>query len=112
HPFQKEGEQSTIDSLTFNRLYTANQQQKITFNLDRASFTEALDAVARKANVGISYEPAQLPDKTVTYRCRNKEVFKVLEDILYGTLLTYRLSADKEVIIIRKKDSVQTGSIT
>lgn len=110
--FQDKSEANYETSLVLNNLYRNDDQIRITLNLHEVSLPVALLKLAQKADVGISFDRELLPDKQITYRCINEKIFTALEVLLRGTNLTYTISKDREIIIILKKYTLQTGSIT
>ena len=91
--------------------YQENSQRKVTLHLQNVMLSEALHKLSRKANVGISFDYQQIPPIKINYKCNNKDFYTVLRDLLRNTNLTPTLSDDRKVVILRKKQAIQTGTI-
>jgi len=100
-------------------VYSASQinNPKLTVSFENEPLESVLQAIAKKAEVGISYKKENLPKKSVTYKAKDSPVFEVLQGVLKGTHLYAALSGNREVIIIKKRNEpqqtqFQTGTIT
>jgi len=109
---------SQATASVFNR---SPRQQKplISVNFKKEPLTNVLHDLARRVNVGISYETQIVPPKRVTYKANKVTVYQVLDDVLQGTRLYATLSDNHKVILIKKKgiqkevlQSTITGTVT
>lgn len=72
---------------------------------------EALERLAKKVNVGFSYNPEIIPDKRVNFSMINVAPYEVIYKLLEGTNLEPVLPPSKDVIVIREKEAVETIEI-
>ncbi|MEX0770339.1 MAG: SusC/RagA family TonB-linked outer membrane protein [Balneolaceae bacterium] len=89
--------------------YTSVQQinNLVTFEFENVPIKEALEKLAREANVGLSYNSDLLPDKRVSMKLKDIHVFHAVNKLLNGTGLEAGVSANRTAIIIQK---VQDGN--
>jgi len=78
-------------------------QQKISINIEHLTLTETLTRLAKKLNVGISYQSGIIPDKTIHIQMENVSIHKILDTIFQGTNLKAVLPPSKDIIIIKQK---------
>ena len=78
----------------------------VTINFSNLTFAEALEQLADKIRVGISYNPDIMPDKKVTLSNVNVPAYEVIYKLLEGTNLEPVLPPSKDVIVIREKEEV------
>lgn len=69
---------------------------------------EALELLAKKINVGFSYNPEIMPEKRVNFSMTNVPPHEVIYKLLEGTNLEPVLPQSKDVIVIREKEPVET----
>lgn len=97
-------------------LSSQTDNPKLTVSFKNDPIEAALQEIAQKAEIGISYKKQNLPRKLITYEAKNTPIFEVLKGIFKGTRLYATLSKNREVIIIKKAEPLQTkfqtGSIT
>lgn len=85
--------------------YNSDNQDELTIsvNFENEPLSDALHLLARKVDVGISYDTKLMPRKLISYRAQNKSIYKILRDLLKGTDLYITLSEDRKVILIKKR---------
>lgn len=86
-----------------NKKLDSSHQQKISINVKRKPLISVLTHVAQKADVGISYQKAMIPDKKITVHLNNVSVFQALKQILRGSGLKVVLPFSRDVLVIKKK---------
>jgi TonB-linked SusC/RagA family outer membrane protein len=85
----------------------AEDEMLISIHIEDMQLAEALDLLAEKLRVGISFSTEIMPDKKVNLELSNAPVFDVLYKLLEDTNLEPTLPSSKDVIVIREKESVE-----
>ncbi|MEX2565273.1 MAG: SusC/RagA family TonB-linked outer membrane protein [Cyclobacteriaceae bacterium] len=81
-----------------------NESSLVTMEVSNLTLSTALEMLAKKAKVGISYSSEIIPDVKVDLNLRDVPVHVALYEILEGTDLEPVLPPTKDVIIIREKE--------
>ncbi|MCW9707583.1 SusC/RagA family TonB-linked outer membrane protein [Fodinibius salsisoli] len=108
-------EGTVVGQLTAMNYMEVEQQRRVSVAFDNEQLSDALQTLAEKANVGISYETQAVPQKPITYEAENASVYMVLDALLSGTGLYATLSDNRKVILIKEQKTevpVQAGTIT
>ncbi|MCC5942079.1 MAG: SusC/RagA family TonB-linked outer membrane protein [Balneolaceae bacterium] len=92
-----------VQALTTNQ--AATNENLVTIRFSNLSIAEALEQLAEKIRVGISYNPAIMPDKRVSFDSINVPPHEVIYKLLEGTNLEPVLPPSKDVIVIREKEN-------
>jgi TonB-linked SusC/RagA family outer membrane protein len=78
-------------------------QRRVTLQLDEVTLKQALQAVAQRGNLGLSYSPSLIPEqKQVTLRLENGTVATALRQLFAGTNLSALVSPQEEIVVIQK----------
>lgn len=99
---------------------TNSNEYIVSVHFENELLSTVLHKLARKVNVGISYDTQTVPPKLITYQGKNKSIYTVLKATLEGTGLYVTLSENKKVIVIKEKKLEQlpliqdeiTGTVT
>ncbi|MEX2345460.1 MAG: TonB-dependent receptor [Balneolaceae bacterium] len=99
---------------------TTNEKRLITMEVADLQLADALDLLAEKLRVGISFNSEIMPDKKVSLDMKNASVYEVLHKLLEDTNLEPLLPPSRDVIVIREKkqeesevlQEVVTGIVT
>lgn len=78
----------------------------VSIKAENMNLIDALELVASKLRVGISYSAEKVPNKMVSVNFHEAPVFKVLEKLLEGTNLEVILPPSNDVIVLREKVAV------
>lgn len=76
----------------------------LSFDFKNITIKEAFELLARKIDVGFSYNPEIIPDKRVNFSMKNVPPHAVIYRLLEGTNLEPVLPPTKDVIVIREKE--------
>jgi iron complex outermembrane receptor protein len=104
-----------ITASVFDESYNNDQRAVVSVHYENEPLSQVLQELARKVDVGISYETETVPSKLVTYEAENKSIFEILDAILEDTGLFATLSENRKVILIKEKQVlpvVQQETIT
>lgn len=100
--------QSNDDDELYSYVSTSQKfienQNLVTLNLMGATIPEALELISKTLNVGFSYNPEIIPDKSVSFDVSNMPAFALIETVLEGTDLEFTLTSGRNVIVINKKN--------
>jgi len=88
-----------------------DQEHLVSVNFTNEPLSDVLHRLARKVNVGISYDTETVPSKLITYQGKNKSVYDVLDIALKGTGLYVTLSENRKVIVIKKRPMQQLQKV-
>ncbi|MEX2574716.1 MAG: TonB-dependent receptor [Balneolaceae bacterium] len=80
------------------------RENLISMNVSSLSLAEALEVVAAKAKVGLSYRTGIIPDNEISLNVNNAPIFEILSKLLEGTDLEVLLPPSRDVIVISKSD--------
>lgn len=83
-----------------------NNVMSIHFN--NITIEDALELLANRLNVGFSYNPDVMPEKTVNFSMSNEPAHAIIYKLLEGTDLEPVLPPSKDVIILKQKESEET----
>ncbi|MDZ7691036.1 MAG: carboxypeptidase-like regulatory domain-containing protein [Balneolaceae bacterium] len=75
----------------------------VSLHLEEESLNSALKQLARKANVGFSFNPEIIPDKSISANFESITVHEALSRLLEGTGLEVKLPPTRDVIVIKEK---------
>ncbi len=99
--------------------YKGDIQTKISVNFSGISLDEALQKIAQKGHLKLTYRGDIITHKTVNFRQNNITVTQVLNQILQDVPLDYRVSKDRYLLIIpkeklhlKKVDPIVSGTVT
>lgn len=84
----------------------SDNEMLISMRVVEMNLQDALDLLAEKFKVGISYKTEIMPDKKVSINMVNVPAYKVLFELLEGTNLEPMLPPSKDVIVIREKPAL------
>lgn len=115
---QKEAE--IIDKNIFAEVLStqhAADEELITIQFTNITLKAALELLAKRLNVGFSYNPDILPDKTVDFGMSNEPAHIIIYKLLEDTNLEPVLPPSKDVIILKEKEPknsfvAQTGDLS
>lgn len=111
--FQNKDKTSYITAFTPDHPSQHDAQIRVTLDFHDVKLSKALLKVAKKANVGLSFDREIIPQKKISYHCHEKALYDALYDLLIDTNLTFTISADRETIIIQKRyRDVQFQTVT
>lgn len=91
-----------VQTLTDNHI--SADENLVTIKFSSITIAEALEQLAEKIQVGISYNPDIMPDKKVTFNNYEVPPHEVIYKLLEGTNLEPVLPPSKDVIVIREKE--------
>lgn len=83
--------------------YKGNIQTKINVNFEGISLPQALKKIAQKGHLKLTYRGDIIPYKKVTVHSKNISVSDVLNQVLKGLTLTYKVSKDRYLVVIPKE---------
>jgi len=90
----------SLETEYLTSLHSANST--ITLDLRNVSIAEALEALAREANIGLSYNADFIPDGSVSISVQNESVSRVLYDLLHEYGLEAAMAPNRTTLVIRK----------
>ena len=73
-------------------------EQKVSITLKNVTLLDALYTLIDDANVKISFVNKILPEKTVNFKFRKEPLSKVLDDLLSGTTIDYKILGNQIVL--------------
>lgn len=85
-------------------LQNKSDDNLLSIQFSSVTIQEALEILAREANVGFSYNPEIIPEKKVTLEMNNVQAHEILYKLLEGTNLEPVLPPTRDVIVIREKE--------
>ena len=94
------------------RVSANTYSQKLNLTLKNASFSQAFSAIEQKTRFRILYSDDLLPENTVNVEVRNEPLTNVLNHILYGSNLTYKVLDNKVIVISRTDAKFQAKTIS
>ncbi|MEX0680122.1 MAG: TonB-dependent receptor [Balneolales bacterium] len=103
---QKSGEMSD--------LYVSRSKDTIptvSLNAENVLLVDILHQLAEELNVDISMNTRKIEGKLVNYQARDKNIYSVLNDLLYDTELEVHLSEDQKVLIIQETEEIEANEI-
>src|SRR5699024_3945060 len=80
-----------------------NRAKMISLSIKDVPLAEALSELAQKADVGLSFNPAIMPDTRATLNVAHVSVRQAVDSLLGGTNLQAILPTTRDVIIIKEK---------
>jgi TonB-linked SusC/RagA family outer membrane protein len=83
------------------------KEHLVSVHFENEPLPDVLHKLARKVNVGISYDTQTVPDKRITYAANDQSIYTVLGAALQGTGLQATLSESRKVIVIKEKPALQ-----
>jgi TonB-linked SusC/RagA family outer membrane protein len=92
-----------------------SHQRDITLNADNTPLLTVLKQLAKKAEVGISYQKKDIPNKKVTIHVKDVTVYQALDTVLKGTDLQVVLPYSRDVLVIKKEElraKIQKETVT
>ena len=104
-----------LENLASNNLDSTNQVEVrkdddksflVTIDVKDIKLSDLLSDLTREANVGLSYDAEINIEELVTLKATDKPFFTLLDDLLTGTNLTYTVSEDRSVLVVKE---VQTN---
>lgn len=94
------------------RVSANSYSQKLNLTLKNASYSQAFSAIEQKTKFRILYSDDLLPENTVNVEARNEPLTNVLNHILYGSNLTYKVLDNKVIVISRTDAKFQVKTIS
>lgn len=100
---------------TFTAKHVTNQSKAVqktanvglvSIQAENMNLIDALELVASKLRVGISYTAEKVPQKIVSINISDAPAFEVLEKLLAGTNLEAVLPPSNDVIVLREKEVI------
>lgn len=83
----------------------------MSINFTNVSLENALEILAKRINVGFSYNPDIIPKKIVSFEMSNVQAHEIIYKLLEGTNLEPVLPPSKDVIILREKEAWESSDI-
>lgn len=93
-----------------NNRSVVTEMPHVSVHFENNPLSEVLQQIAQKADIGIAYKTNIIPDKNVTYKAVDKNVYTVIVDLLEGTRLYVELSKNGKVILIKRRNQSYTVS--
>jgi TonB-linked SusC/RagA family outer membrane protein len=96
------------DSSQHEKQFALNQkkdasQQTVSLEIEDGTLISALSRLAKKVDVGFSYQEYAIPDKKVTVNFNKVSIYEALNVLLERTNLEATLAPDRDILIIRQK---------
>ena len=79
-------------------------QRTVRLDLQDVSFERALQTIAFRGDFGVSYNPALIPQRTVTLPAAERSMDEALRTLIDGTDLDALISPQREIIIVPRDD--------
>lgn len=79
-------------------------QRTVRLDLHDVPFERALQTIAFRADFGVSYNPALIPQRTITLPSAQRSVEAALHALIDGTDLDALISPQREIIIVPRQD--------
>jgi TonB-linked SusC/RagA family outer membrane protein len=98
----------TQDMVLVQMIDSQNESEKemfVTMKVTELELSEALDLLAEKLHIGISYKTEVMPDKMVSLDMNNVPIYEVLNKLLEDTGLEPVLTSQRDVIVLQEKES-------
>lgn len=80
-----------------------SDEELMSISFTNVSLEKALEILAERINVGFSYNPDVMPNKTVSFEMSGVQAHEIVYKLLEGTNLEPVLPPSKDVIILREK---------
>jgi len=97
------------------RFVPNNTVPTLSIDFKKVPLGKALNKVAQKTGIGLSYETTAMPSKRITYKMKNASLYDILDALLKNTGLYFVLSKNRNTILIKKhhvKEAIKQGTVT
>lgn len=80
-----------------------SDKELMSISFTNVSLEKALEILAERINLGFSYNPDVMPEKTVSFELSNVQAHEIIHKLLENTNLESVLPPSRDVIILREK---------
>ncbi len=106
YPAQAQNDSKIAGNFNTQQEIIQSENGLVTITAYDMDLVDALELLASKLRVGISYVSEQMPKRKVNINMTNAPVFDVIYKLLEGTNLEPVLPPTNDVIVLREKDAV------
>ncbi|HEY0298309.1 MAG TPA: TonB-dependent receptor plug domain-containing protein, partial [Arachidicoccus sp.] len=86
--------------------------QRLTLMLKNVSYSQAFSTIEQKTSFRIIFSDDLLPETTVSVNAHNESLTDIMNEILEGTNLTYRILDNKVIVVSRSDSKFQAKTIS